>query len=245
MARETLLKLADRFDEVALPLLTTGLMTSRGLALTLRRHLPIHIRKVTINAMLREDKKRAKYQTPLLNKDELINLAQEEEGFLLEFEAEMRAAGQEPDARQSEEVGKVHDSSKPPRTRSPDRKQHVPIQDRLGPLNRDVQDKSKPDGSEEWLCHTCGKPGHIARNCPSSKSPATKPPPPTKKNGPLAEHKTHGHTCESCGKLGHTQKQCWKKNPELIPESLKKRPATMAACVVFTEEANQLHGGRV
>ena len=43
--RETLLKLADRFDEAAQPLLTAGLMTSRGLALTLRQHLPAHIRK--------------------------------------------------------------------------------------------------------------------------------------------------------------------------------------------------------
>ena len=122
-----MLKLADRFDEVALPLLTVGLMTSRGLALTLRGHLPIHIRKATINAMLWEDKKRAKYQKPLLNKDELIKLAQDDEGFLLEFEAEMRAAGQEPDARQLEEGAKTHDSSKLYRTRSPDRKQHVSI----------------------------------------------------------------------------------------------------------------------
>ena len=65
--RETLLKLADRFDEVAQPLLTAGLMTSRGLALTLRRHLPAHIRKSTISAMLREDKKRTRGDLPLLD----------------------------------------------------------------------------------------------------------------------------------------------------------------------------------
>ena len=34
--RESLVKLADRFDEVAEPLLTAGLMTTRGLALNLR-----------------------------------------------------------------------------------------------------------------------------------------------------------------------------------------------------------------
>ena len=43
--RESLLKLADRFVEVAIHLLTAGLMTSRGLALTLRRHIPIHIKR--------------------------------------------------------------------------------------------------------------------------------------------------------------------------------------------------------
>ena len=35
LPRESLIKLADRFDEVSLPLLTAGLMTSRGPALTL------------------------------------------------------------------------------------------------------------------------------------------------------------------------------------------------------------------
>ena len=48
---ESLLKMADRFDEVAIPLLTAGLMTSRGLALTLRRHIRAHIRRATLNAM--------------------------------------------------------------------------------------------------------------------------------------------------------------------------------------------------
>ena len=43
-----LLKLADRFDEVAIPLLTAGLTTSWGLARTLRQHLPIHIQKTTL-----------------------------------------------------------------------------------------------------------------------------------------------------------------------------------------------------
>ena len=91
--RETLLKLADRFDEVAIPLLTACLMTSRGLALTLRQHLPIHIRKATLLAMKAEDKKRIRRGDALINKDELMKMAQAEKGFLLEFEAEMRAAG--------------------------------------------------------------------------------------------------------------------------------------------------------
>ena len=40
--------------------------------------------------------------------DKLITIAQEEEGFLLEFEAEMRAAGQVPDPRPTEVAGTPH-----------------------------------------------------------------------------------------------------------------------------------------
>ena len=97
--QELLLQLADRFDEVALPLLTAGLMTTRGLALNLRRHFPNHIRRATINEMMREDEKRFEKGTLLMDKDELMAPAQRKEGFLLEFEAEMRAAGQVPDPR--------------------------------------------------------------------------------------------------------------------------------------------------
>ena len=74
--RESLIKLADRFDEVALPLLTVGLMTIRGLALTLRRHIPIHIRRNTLNALMREDERRFERGAPLVDKDELMAIAQ-------------------------------------------------------------------------------------------------------------------------------------------------------------------------
>lgn len=65
-----------------MPLLNAGLMSSRGLALSFRKNIPIHIRRVTMPAMRREDQKRARYGDPLVNKDELITIAQEEEGFL-------------------------------------------------------------------------------------------------------------------------------------------------------------------
>lgn len=94
--------MADRFDEVTIPLVIVGLMSSRGVALNLRKRIPIHIRRVTMSAMRREDQKRAKSTDPLVNKDELINIAQEEEGFLPKFEAEMRAAGQVTDPRPME-----------------------------------------------------------------------------------------------------------------------------------------------
>ena len=215
MPRETLLKLADRFDEVAQPLFTAGLMTSIGLALTLRRHLPAHIRKSTISAMLREDKKRTRGDLPLLDKDELIELAQQEEGFLLEFETEMRAAGQEPDARQIEDGGKNIDIPKLPSARSPERK-FVPMNERLGPLNRDIRDKTAPGNKqpETRVCHHCKKTGHILRDCPTKPINSPNPSQTTinpSTNGPVKRidiqaHKTDGHTCEACGKLGHTEK---------------------------------------
>ena len=76
LPRESLIKLADKFDEVALPLLTAGLMTSRGLALTLRRHIPIHIRRTTLTAMMREDERRFERGALLVDKDELMAIAQ-------------------------------------------------------------------------------------------------------------------------------------------------------------------------
>lgn len=91
--------MADRFDEVALSLLTASLMSSRGLALNLRRHIPIRIRRATLNAMNREDEKRFEMGQLLVDKEELMEPTQKREDFLLEFEVEMRAACQTPDPR--------------------------------------------------------------------------------------------------------------------------------------------------
>ena len=128
--RESLLQLADRFDEVAVPLLTAGLMTTCRLALNLRRHIPVHIRRSTINAMMREDEKRFEKGTLLMDKDELMALAQRKEGILLEFEAEMRAAGQVPDPRPTGD-DLPHPAPPPPRP-------HRVVGDRLGTQPRDV-----------------------------------------------------------------------------------------------------------
>ena len=246
--RETLLKLADRFDEVAIPLLTAGLMTSRGLALTLRQHLPIHIRKATLLAMKAEDKKRIRRGDALINKDELMKMAQAEEGFLLEFEAEMRAAGQVPDPRPVEE-GAIE----PPLAARPHRQMAdrlgpqiaqelrdvlgmVPaaLRDRVGtPPTRDIRERlgTRIEGTplpDTRSCHQCGRVGHLARNC--SAKPTTGAILPNNRADPLAAHKTAGHTCESCGKPGHTTAQCWTAHPELVPEALaKKRQQAMSA----------------
>ena len=51
--RESLLQMADRYDEFAMALLGASLMTSRNLALNLRQHLPAYLKKKTFAAMER------------------------------------------------------------------------------------------------------------------------------------------------------------------------------------------------
>ena len=226
LARESLIKMADRFDEVALPLLTAGLMTSRGLALNLRRHIPIHIRRNTLAAMLREDERRFEKGKLLIDKDELMALAQRKEAFLLEFEAEMRATGQTPDPRMVED----HQFGFPPPPR-PSR----PPASQPGREARDrgtIAGDSSPADTRE--CNICKQVGHIARNCPTPQLATTMgggralPPPPRGDN--LAGHKTPGGVCGSCNKPGHVEAQCWTLHPELVPEAIqKKRQGAMTA----------------
>ena len=121
--RESLIRLTDRFDEVAEPLLSARLFTTRGLALNLRAHIQAHIRKTTLGSMMRQDMIRFKKGLPLTDRDELLQLAQDADSFILEFETEMRAAGLTPDARQTES-----NQTTPP----PYKPTHRPKEDRLG-----------------------------------------------------------------------------------------------------------------
>ena len=79
--RESLVRLADCFDEVADPLLRANLMTTRGLALNLRIHVPAHIRRATLGAMMREDLRRFIGNLPLVDKDELLVMMRHAEAF--------------------------------------------------------------------------------------------------------------------------------------------------------------------
>ena len=224
--RESLVKMADRFDEVASPLYLSGLMTSRGLALHLRCHIPVHIRYATLAHMAREDEKRFHNGDALTDKDELMVIAQRKEAFLLEFESEMRAAGLTPDARATEASFAMQAA---PRV-------HRPMEERLNHSGKDVRDRLGPTGQpahDNRECHVCKRVGHIAKNCPNahgtpapvSRATSTRP-------DNLAAHKTSGHICESCKKPGHTFAQCWSAHPELVPEALlKKRQAAMTATI--------------
>ena len=205
-------------------------MTSRGLALTLRRHIPVHFRWTTLTATMREDEKRFERGAPLADKDEVMAIAQRIEGFLLEFEAEMRAAGQVPDPRPvSDDVVYQAIPPCPPR----------PMGDRGGnPRDvrdvRDVRDRlgNKIDDAPPFdtrACHNCKKVGHIAKNC-TAAGPSALPKPPASRPDTMAAHKTAGAVCESCGKPEHTMAQCWSAHLELVPEALmKKRQSTMSA----------------
>ena len=134
--RESLVKLADRFDEVAEPLRSAGLMTTRGLALNLRAHIPAHIRKTTLAAMMKQDMSRFKQNLPMTDKDEVLKQAQDSETFLLEFETERRAAGLIPEPRDTD-MG--HYAAAPP-----PRLAHRPMEDRLGAAMRDVRERLGP-----------------------------------------------------------------------------------------------------
>ena len=122
-----------------------------------------------------------------------------------------------------------------PRTSDEHKNHHRrPVEERLGarfpePL---LQLGSMPQ-REIKLCHTCGKPGHLAKQCRSGPAPLLLPGPPArgaaKGREDLAAHKTEGATCTACKKVGHMEPQCWSTHPELIPHDLLKKRSTMVA----------------
>ena len=151
---------------------------------------------------MREDMRRFKNGDPLVDKDELLKMAQDSETFLLEFETEQRAAGLTPDARDTE-IG----HTMPIHPKAPPR----PMEDRLG--GRDIKDRlgSRPDHAPDMReCNQCKKIGHIVGNClPRTILPG--PPPSRAQMIPLdslAAHKTNGAVFSACKKPGHVEAQC-------------------------------------
>ena len=154
--------------------------------------------------MMRLDMMRFKKGLLLTNRDELLQLAQDSESFLLEFETEMRAAGLTPDARQTE-----NNQTTPPLYKP----SHRLLEDRRGGV-RDIRDRlgMKPIPTQDMReCNHCKQIGHIARQCPDLPSTFLPPPPPTRPTATrvddLAAHKTDGAVCSTCKKPGHVEAQ--------------------------------------
>ena len=79
---------------------------------------------------MREDVRRFKKGDALVDRDELLKMAQDSEAFLLEFETEQRAACLTPDARDTEHG--------PPAPMLP-KASRRPLKDRFG--GRDIKDR--------------------------------------------------------------------------------------------------------
>lgn len=134
--RVSLVRLADRFDEVADPLLRANPMTTRGLALNLRIHIPAHIRRATLGAMMREELRRFILQLPLVEKDDLLTMMRNAEAFWLEFETEQRAASLTPSP---------HDTDLNfPAPAFPPKIVPRPMEERLGGGAKDIKDRLGP-----------------------------------------------------------------------------------------------------
>ena len=120
--KESLTKLAQRFEEIAGALVTNKQMTNRHLAIHFSTHLPAHVRKSAISWMDKEDKERwfAEPRQPPVTREELPRYAQKAEQWLLQFEADFRAAGVTPRPRSSDEH------------KNPYNRERKPMEDRLG-----------------------------------------------------------------------------------------------------------------
>ena len=96
---EGLLDLATRFDNLAIPLLNAHLTTERDLALVLRKHIPIFLRKKTFAKMeTQDDKRRIRGEEPS-TRQEMIAIAREVEMNIIAHEAKMRKCGEVPPPR--------------------------------------------------------------------------------------------------------------------------------------------------
>ena len=96
--KESLTKPTQCFEEIAGPLLTNKQMTDRHLAIHFSTHLPAHVKKSATSRMDKEDKERwfAEPRQPPVTGEELLKYAQKAEQWLLQSEAEFRAAGVTP-----------------------------------------------------------------------------------------------------------------------------------------------------
>ena len=218
MPGERLFDLATRFDNLAIPLLNAHLTTERDLALVLRRHIPVFLRKKTFAKMeTQDDKRRIEGEDPS-TRQEMTAIAREVEMNIIAHEAEMRKCGEIPPPRSTDPYsyeGHAHVNAavevgvdaRPKRAMADRLGDRVQLKDRLGSR---VMDPSTLDNRK---CHRCQQEGHIARKCPNPRE-ADRGPPASTKVDSLAGHRTKDVIFSGCKKEGHTLAQCWKEHSE-------------------------------
>ena len=91
---ESLHMLATRFNRIARGIEYHRLMSSRSLAISLLHHLPPMIHDIVETEMNDQDKEREKHGLPLIEREELMNMARRAESTILKQEAEYRVAGE-------------------------------------------------------------------------------------------------------------------------------------------------------
>ena len=153
MPGEGLLDVAARFDNLAIPLLNAHLTTERDLALVLRKHIPVFLRKKTFAKMeTQDDKRRIRGEDPS-TRQEMIAIARKVKMNIIAHEAEMRKCGEIPPPRSTDPCSyeshahvnaaiEVGVDARPKRSIADRLKERVQPKDRLGSR---VMDPSTPD----------------------------------------------------------------------------------------------------
>ena len=210
--KRNLCNLDPRFDNLEIPLLNAHLTTERDLALVLRKHILVFLRKKTFSKMETQDVKRRIRGKDPSTRQEMIAIAHELEMNIIALEAEMRKCEETPPPRSTDpctneaphhvsaEVGGDTRTKRPMADRLWER---VLLKDRLGSR------VGEPSAPENRRCHRCQKEGHIVRNCPNPREAEPILPASTKVD-PLAGHRTKDVICLGCKKERHTLAQCWK-----------------------------------
>ena len=163
---EELLDLATRFDNLAIPLLNAHLITKRDLALGLRKHIPIFLRKKTFAKMEAQDNKRRIRGEEPPTRREMIAIAREVEMNIIAHDAEMRKCGEIPPPRSTDPSSyeahahvnaavEVVEDARPKRAMANRLGERVQLKNRLGSR---VVEPSIPNNRR---CHRCQQEGHI------------------------------------------------------------------------------------
>ena len=140
--KESLTKLANRFEEISGPFLSSKQISARHLALHFCTHLLAHIRKRATSMMDKEDMRRDEdvLHLPAVDKDELLKMAHRCEAWLLKSESDHRAPGVTPQPRDTKEYKHM---PPPAKDKKPmEESLHTNVHGRLEPPDVGVKDKT-------------------------------------------------------------------------------------------------------